>query len=234
MPDSTNTPLEPDTKKKRNRKKQERKFLGNDADFLAFSRVKHKLFTDRLADFTAFDPDFDATYAANWLAKIKYCEAITSDETTMREMASVKSDLQQKVLEVIAHLSKLEYYALDAFKNDPEILHEFQFNKVNSLYQYKVSFIIDGFVIQSLAYNEYNAPLTAVGMPATLLIQLTNLLQEAATLEISHEKFKRIRIMRTRLRIKDMNALYDFYEKVRLAAQIIYADKPEVAGVFAM
>jgi hypothetical protein len=40
--------------------------------------------------------------------------------------------------------------------------------------------------------------------------------------------------MRTRLRIKDMNALYDFYEKVRLAAQIIYADKPEVAGVFAM
>jgi hypothetical protein len=149
------------------------------------------------------------------------------------EMASVKSDLQQKVLEVIAHLSKLEYYALDAFKNDPEILHEFQFNKVNSLYQYKVSFIIDGFVIQSLAYNEYNAPLTAVGMPATLLIQLTNLLQEAATLEISHEKFKRIRIMRTRLRIKDMNELFDFYEKVRLAALIIYADKPEVAGVFA-
>jgi len=234
MPDTNTTPVVPAKRKRGNRKKKERKFSGIDADFLALSRVKHKLFTERLADFTAFDPDFDATYAANWFTKILFCEAITSDETTMREMASINDDLKRKVTETIAKLSKLEYYALEAFKDDTEILHEFQFNKVNSLYQYKVSFIIDAFIIHSLASEEYNVALTAVGMPATLLTEIRALLFEVGALELNHEKFKRIRIMRTRLRIKDMNELFDFYEKVRLAALIIYADKPEVAGVFAM
>jgi len=147
-------------------------------------------------------------------------------------MGGIKAELQHKILELIAKLSKLEYYALEAFKNEPEILHEFQFNKVNALYQYKLGFFVDAFIIHSLANAEYNAALTAVGMPATLLTEIRTLIEAAAGLEISHEKFKRIRIMRTRLRIKDMNELYDFYEKVKLAAQIIYADKPIEAELF--
>jgi hypothetical protein len=32
--------------------------------------------------------------------------------------------------------------------------------------------------------------------------------------------------------IKDMNQLFDYRDAVRKAAQIIYADKPEISGMF--
>jgi hypothetical protein len=40
------------------------------------------------------------------------------------------------------------------------------------------------------------------------------------------------RIWRTRERIKEMNQLYAINEEVRKAAQVIFYNKPEVAGLF--
>jgi hypothetical protein len=53
-------------------------------------------------------------------------------------------------------------------------------------------------------------------------------------MELTHEKFKRTRIKRTRLRIKDMNQLFDYYDNVRKAAQVIYSDNPIEAELFVM
>jgi hypothetical protein len=41
-------------------------------------------------------------------------------------------------------------------------------------------------------------------------------------------------VMCTPLRAKDLNQLYDFYKKVRLAAIIIYADIPICIALFEM
>jgi hypothetical protein len=218
--------------KRTNRKKAERKFNVSDPVFCAQSRVKHKLFSDRLADFNAFDADFDINYANNWFAKIEFCESITNDETTVDEMRIIKGDLDQKVIELIAKVNEVEFYALKAFKDDTEVLHEFQFNKVNRTEQYSFNFIAGVFTIYSFAGNEYNAELTSAGMPPTLLTELRALGEAVIRLEFDHEKFKRIRIRRTRLRIKDMNQLFDYRDAVRKAAQIIYADKPEISGMF--
>ena len=219
-------------KKRTKRKKVERKFLYSDADFMSKSRVKHKHFTNRLSHFTAFDADFDITYANNWFAKIEFCESITSDETTMYEMADIKDSLDKKVIELIAKVSELEFYVLKAFKDEPEVLHEFQFNKVNRLDQYSKDFIINVYLIQLIAQQDYLAELTTAGMPPTLLTELDTIKGEVAQMELAHEKFKRTRIKRTRLRIKDMNQLFDYYDTVRKAAQVIYTDNPIDAELF--
>ena len=218
--------------KRINRKKTERKFDGTDASFIAQSRVIHKLFLERMSQFTAFDADFDITYANNWLAKIEFCEAITTDETTMHEMAGIKEKRDKKVLEMIAKVSEVEFYAIKAFYEEPEVLHEFQFNKVSRLDQYSLNFIIDISTIRSLATDDYNTELTNAGMPPTLLPQIEVLFDELTAMEMYHEKFKRIRIKRTRLRIKDMNELYVQTFAVSTAASVIFASKPETAGMF--
>jgi hypothetical protein len=232
MPDSTN-PAETVVKKKKQIRKQEaRKFLGTDAEFMSKSRVKHKHFTVKLPQFTAFDADFDITYANNWVAKIEFCESITSDKTTVNQLEIIKGNLDLKVSELTAKVNEVEFYALKAFKDEPGILHEFQFNKVNRPDQYSKDFIINVYVIHLIAQQDYLAELTTAGMPPSLLTELDTIKSEVSQLELEHEKFKRTRIKRTRLRIKDMNELFDYYDTVRRAAQIIFVDNPIEAELF--
>jgi hypothetical protein len=83
-----------------------------------------------------------------------------------------------------------------------------------------------------LAETDYNAELLAAGMPPAAPSELDTATEETAAFEIAHEKFKRTRIQRTRIRIKEMNQLFAINEEVRNAAQVIFADKPEVAGLW--
>ena len=232
MPEHVTPHPENEKPKRKNRKKNERKFDMADADYLTFARAKHKHFTEHLADFTPFDNDLNAAYAANWFAKIEFCDALWPDTSTMHEMAGYKVALDNKITELIDKISVIEFYAEKAFKDDTEVLYEFQFNKVNRLAQYNVNFIINAHVIKLLAEDDYNAELLAAGMPPTAVTELDIVVGEAGACEIQHEKFKRTRIKRTRIRIKEMNKLFDMTEAVRKAANIIFAKKPEVAGLF--
>jgi len=232
MPDSPTPTPESEIKKKRNRKKQERKFLISDADYLAYCRVRHKHFTEQLADFTALDPGLNIAFANTWFAKIEACEALPEDETTMHEMAGYREQLDKKITALIAKINIIEIFANIAFQAEPEVLYEFQFNRVNRPDQYNLNFIVNANVIKMLADVTYNAELTAAGMPPTAITDLENAVDEAASHEMYHEFFKRIRIQRTRIRIKEMNLLFDMTERVRKAALVIYADKPDDARLF--
>jgi len=233
MPETPTPSEQPEKEKKKNRKKQERKFRDTDANYTSKSRSWQRHFTDRLALFTAFNPLFDITYANNWMAKIETCEGLLDDETIVDEMAGIMVKLNQHVVTLITHINALEFYAKRAFKDEPEILYEFQFNKVNRFEQYSLKFIVKVYVIMSLAEVDYNAELLAAGMPPNTLTDLETVLEEVTNHEIYHEKFKSIRIRRTRERIKEMNQLYEINEEVRQAAQVIFFSQPEVAGLFA-
>lgn len=233
MPDTLVTPpTTEETKKRKYRKRTERKFDGSDAEYAAHSRVKLKHFTNHLPQFTTFDPDFDATYATNWLAKIEACEALTPDTSAMHEMAGYKVKLEKKVSELVSKISVIEFFATQAFENEPEVLYEFQFNKVNRPDQYNLGFIINAHVIKALADDDYNGELLVAGMQPTALTELEATLDETTSLEILHEKFKRTRIKHARIRVKEMNRLFDITDAVRKAANVIYVEKPETKRLF--
>jgi hypothetical protein len=232
MPEELTLPGNPEKDKKKKRKKQERLFKCTDAYLLQQSRVKHAFLLEHIADFTAFDPLFDATYAANWLAAIEDGEGITNDETTMDESQGIAEDLKKAVEKLIACVADVEYYANKAFENDKEVLYEFAFQKVQRPEQYNLNFIINCMVIRMIAEDDYEVELQAAGMPPTLPDDLGSRIEDAAGHEVNHEKFKRTRIKRTRLRIKAYNEIYKTAEAVYNAAQVMYRENPTVSNLF--
>ncbi len=112
------------------------------------------------------------------------------------------------------------------------MLYEFGLAKVQRPEQYNLEFIVNSAVIRMLAEDDYETELQAAGMPPSLPNDLNSLISETAALEVSHEKFKRTRIKRTRLRIKAYNDIFKTAEAVYNAAQVIYRENTTVRDLF--
>jgi len=232
MPEETFIPEGTVTEKKKKRKKHERLFKCSDADFLQRSHVFRQHFLNNKADFVSFHASYNDPFAANWLAKIEAGEALPTDDNTLAELTIQKNNLDEAVERLIECIIDVEYFAEKAFADDKEVLHEFKFNQVNHPDYYNLQFIINCEVIYRLATEDYNAPLLAANMPPTLTTDLKNCLTETTEQEILHEKFKRTRLQRTRLRIKHYNEIYKMNEDVHNAAQCIYRLNDEVRDLF--
>jgi hypothetical protein len=232
MPNGNPTPETEQKPKRKYRKKLRRTFNETDSDFIQANHNLHKHFTDRIADFTAFDPVFDIAFATAWLEKIKECEEFPADDNNIGEQLIEKRKLTEALKPLIKKINDLEYYVTKAFPDDDEILYEFGFADVARPEQYSLQFIVNCMVIRMLADIHYQTQLLNVGMPLSLLQDLEDLIGEVAGHEMNHEMAKRVRIQRARNKIINLNKLHSFANTVKRAAKTIYYYNPEVAGVF--
>ena len=218
-----------------NNSEQER--LGSffeDPVFAEKCRNIHKLFTDRLAAFTAFDANLSPTYAADWLAVIEEFEMHPTDET-MRDEGQVVTEKIIKQREICWDFADdLEYYAKRAFPNHKRKMKEFGFIKSKTARERGGIKLVKNLYAMGLVGVDYTTELTAVGMPGTLLPNLEHAVDKLGELEIGEEYQLRLRIRATGKRIELWNSSYKYYRRIHDAAQVIYRDKPETKQMFDM
>ncbi len=205
-----------------------------DSVFIEKNRTIHKHFVDRLAGFTAFDANLDATYGANWLTAIEKFEEHPSDEL-MRDEIQVYTDniaVQHKLC--WAAEDDLEYYVKRAFPENERKLREFGFPESRRERERGVlKRVLNLFTMRRVA-GDYTAELTAAGMPASVLTNFNTQTGNLADAELEQEYIKRLRIRSTEKRIALYNTVYKYHKRVHEAAQVIYRDKPETRQLFAM
>ena len=205
-----------------------------DAVFIEQNRTIHKLFVDRLAAFTAFDANLDATYAANWLTAIGELEDHPSDELMRDEIQGTTNALAAQQKLCWAAVDDLEYYVKRAFPDNERKLREFAFPRTRTERDRgALKMVLNLFTMVRVA-NDYTAELTAVGMPAGLLPDFKNKTGSLGDAEITQEYTKCLRIRATEKRIVMYNTVYKYHKRVHEAAQVIYRDKPETKQLFAM
>ncbi|MGE0634893.1 MAG: hypothetical protein AB7G44_13025 [Bacteroidia bacterium] len=208
-----------------------RDYTMEDAEFLSKARTKHAHFLNYLADFTAFDANLNAAYAADWALQIESCETHQNDETTLDQQQQYTEDLEKAKKQGFIAANDLEYYVKKAFRDEPRTQKEFGFNLIKQARARTLNQIMWMEVMRKIA-QDYTAELTAVDMPASVISNLETAAHNIVQAEIEQEYYKRIRLRLTTQRMKKFNALYATCKLVNSAAQIVFFDKKEEAGLF--
>jgi len=195
------------------------------------ARTLQKHFENNLASFTAFDPDYNAAYAASWLALIEECEEHPDDESTVDELAQYTKDLEEARKEGFIAANDLEHYVKKAFPDDEMMLEEFGFSERKKARARSLNQLIWLEVMKRVA-ADYTAELAAVNMPPSVINNLETKQQNAVQKEIAQEYFKRIRKRLARQRIKKFNNLYKICITVRDTAVSVFYNDAERRKLF--
>lgn len=188
-------------------------------------------FINHQAAFSAFDPDLNATFVANWLLSIDECEAHPTDETTLDQQQHHTYELEEAVKAGFTAANELEFYVKKAFPNDPTYLDEFGFSERKKARARKLNQFVWLFIMKKIA-QDYAAELALVNMPPAVLTTLETKAIELGQKEEQQEYYKRIRKRLLRQRIKKFNTLYSYFTTVYNAAQIVFYNQPEEKGLF--
>lgn len=197
------------------------------------SRTIRGHFMNELTAFSTFDPDFNPTYAANWLLSIDECEAHPTDETTLDQQQQHTDDLEQAVKNGFDAANDLEFYVQKAFPDDPTYMEEFGFSERKKARSRTMNQIVWLLVMKEVA-QDYVAELTAVNMPLSVITNLENTANILGDRELAQEYYKRIRKRLLRQRIQKYNKLYSFFTTVNKAAQIVFKDDAQRRGLFTL
>lgn len=203
-----------------------------DPEFAEANRNVHAHFVKHLAPFTAFDANLNAAYAAAWLAKIVEFEKHPSDESMGDNTEAATEVIVAQRKRCWKAVDDIEYYTKIAFPDDEEVYREFGFHKTRREREREVlKMIINLFTMLRVA-GDYQAELSAAGMPPAVMPNFQTQAENLAQAEIEQEYAKRLRIREFRKRVRQYNTLYKTYDRVRAASKAIYRSDPETLQLF--
>lgn len=238
MSENTETiinPLDAEGKKKKGVRTKRMVKLGTQTDLAAYLReqaVWHKLMSDRLPDFQAFDPALDAAFATQWRQDIETLTNHPTDETMVDLLANATQEVLEAYKVVAALADDLEYFVRHAFADEERKLDEFGFRLLTSVsHTTSLRFTLYAFTMAAIA-DEYMPQLLAAGLPATWATNFDTALNTGAAAEVQQEIAKRHRIKATTFRITLANKLYTTWARINKAAKVIYRTQPEVAKLW--
>lgn len=201
--------------------KVERAYTVSDATMLERLATIQSLFAEDLADFTAFDADFNATFRDEWTADREAAEALSTDETIQDELA----DLTQNVDEAMAagrdKWNEIKYFIKKAFPDRPARQNEFGADDYREASVVQRDFI--GFLEKLHAKAEkYKVELIAAKYTQAQIDEIETLRSNLAIANRAQENFKAQRLSDTEDRKIALNKPYLTMVRVNEAAQIIY------------
>ena len=112
-------------------------------------------------------------------------------------------------------------------------MNEFGFTKTKQARARTLNLIAWLFVMKKVA-DDYNAQLTAVGMPASVITNLENAADNLGNKEIAQEYYKRVRLRLTGQRIEKYNSLFANCKQVDQAAESVFRNDKERRRLFAI
>jgi hypothetical protein len=208
----------------------DRPYRITDAAAVQNSTVRQNLFTEYMADFVDFDPDFDTPFAQNWTDAINLAVAQYTDETTMDQLSGYTADLNTAVKQARSTMADLRFFAQKAF-GTRGMYTVFNFKVHDRMTRQPANYVIYLKVQHALAV-EFATELTNKGMTPAQIAAIATAADLLQTAEVAQEKFKRTRLHRTLIRKDVMARMYSFDQSVNRAAEVIYAEDEVKRGLF--
>jgi hypothetical protein len=183
--------------------------------------VLHKLFTERMADFTAFDPAMDGAYAAAWEAEIQSSMQLLTDELARDELSEHTKMVKQRLSEAAGAVAAVRYYAERAFKGHPRLLKSLGFGAVGR-YRRQAAFLMVALQAMHERVQARMADLSAVGMGPAQAADLLTAAEALRVAEVAQERFKLERLDLTDHRMTRLTQAWDHARQVASAAEVVY------------
>jgi hypothetical protein len=200
-----------------------------DSAMMEFSRIYRQLFLDNQADFTAFDGDFDATYAANWLAAVEASEVTDSDETRDDILTGETADVGVAMAAARKLYARAKCFINKAFKQQPAVKDEFGLDDYQSIGASMARFLA---VLHNKAENKYKAELLAAGATQAQLDEMLTVKNTLSAEKTEQGAFKATGPEDTTARIAAHNATWVFTQNVNEASKGLYYEDTVKLNLF--
>ncbi len=208
----------------------DRPYRITDAAALTRSSMRQRVFLEYMADFVAFDPDFDAPFAQDWAAAIELGLMQPTDETNMDQQGIHTADVNTAVKQARSTMADLRFFAQKAF-GTRGLYTVFNFKVHDRMTRQPASYVIYLRVQHQLAL-EFATQLTAKGMTPAQIAAIATAADQLQEAEVAQEKFKRTRLHLTLIRKDVMARMYSFDQRVNRAAEVIYGEDELKRGLF--
>lgn len=197
----------------------------SDLEMREDSVTVHALFDADVADFTAFDPTLNPTYAGAWQAAITAADAVDTDEH-YRDLIQQKTELVNQAMGLCRKkYNDVKYFALKAFPGNAAVQKEFGFDNYNSARQSDTK-LQEFMKTMHATAEKYKLTLTEVtiGYSQPQIDEILTLASQLDADNITQEVFKKEQLTNTQNRITKLNAVYAYRTQIAQAAKIIYED----------
>ncbi len=205
-----------------------RKFNISYANALEYSKDMRNLFVSDLADFTAFDADLDAGFAAEWLAEILAAEGILTDETVVDEQTGLTNAVEMAMKKCRNCFQDVKYYTAKAFDNEEHWpkLNELGFDNYDKVRNSQAQLLLFMRNVHFVA-TKYADLLATVNFTAANLLEIKNVADALDTANQNQNRFIQERPGLTSIRVKAYNKFWDRVTLVARAAKRIYREDPD-------
>lgn len=200
-----------------------RKFSTPDAYLVEYAKDMRNLYLDDVADFTAFDPDFNAAFAADWLTKITNAEAQLTDEIIVDVQTQYTDAVTTAMKNCQNYYQEVKFFVQKAFKNEKSIQNEFgadNYNNIRGNQPQLIEFMRDLYATA----NKYATQLDAVNFGAAKIARIRDFADALDQANQNQNNYIKGRPTITAERIGIYNTLWDTLSLVSAAAKIIYRD----------
>lgn len=193
-------------------------------------------FGKHLADFTAYDPQLNASFRDAWhqawldaahrLPHKDVEEAVFADNILTKESEKALADCRAKYTQV-------KYYAGRAFPNNKAVLKEFgegAYSKVSTSRLRMVGFME---ALHGVA-EKYKVQLLAAGLTQPQIDEINALATELRNKNTAQQLKKKERPTETRKRTEALNTFYAYGQRVVEAARFVYRDNEVLRKEFVL
>ncbi len=196
------------------------------SDVVSLGRLKQGFLAVDIADFSAFDPSFSATYIANFVSAIDLVEQFPDDETVVDIMTGYTIVRDTTWSECKKTYQRLKFFIEKAFPTNFAIQNEFGFNDYLESSKVVEKMIRFMYKLYQTA-TKYALELTQANVTATDIAHIKALHDALKDADYKQEEYKNERQKQTQKRGELIDDLYKNYiSYVCKAGKLIYTDNP--------
>lgn len=198
-------------------------YTSSDAYMLETSRTIQKLFKADIALFTAFDSNFNLTYAQVWLDAIDEAENFGLNRVLNSQLSQLTVANNKQLKACKEYFSDVKYYFKKAFPYKIEILQSI--GSKNYIWSSRTPerMIIFMQELHDTA-EKYKTPLINAGFTQANIDKIDALQLSLSKSNVAQENFKKDIPVKKVTRITLLNNCYEYFQLVAAAAQRVFKD----------
>jgi Carboxypeptidase regulatory-like domain len=192
-------------------------------DMIQDARTKHGAYVEDLADFTDFDPDFDAAYGNTFELAIDDAEAMDDDETVLDQQAQLTVAIETEMKNCRNKYQDSKPFIVKAFPDDVAIQNEFGFNDYKKAQESQAVFTKFMLKFHAVA-TKYKVQLIAKNYTQLKIDEILTRYTALKDADIAQELFIKNRPVKTQERIIKFNDAWAIERTICEAGKRIYKD----------
>lgn len=216
-----------------NKKRTRRHFNKTYDEVTTKAQAVQPQFSADQAVFVSFDPVFTPEFGTGLKEDTDRALADNSEETHQSKIEQRTNKLKVLRLQASNAYKRLLYFVHEAFGDGKSVDNVFgrpRYKKASRAEKEMISLLTQA--VTAARSEQFNAGLTAKGMPEDLLTELEDLAGQLTETDNEQEMLKKQQLLVTDERIKLYNSIWDKLVKINTAAKILFPDDPARLAIY--